>query len=155
MLRLALIFLALSVPTLAQEVRASISGNITDPSGQPLEGVYVANYTPSNNPNHGSSGSFRGTWTDSAGNYTLTGIGGGSYTITPTLYPLTFAVSGFANPVTVGPNSTGKNFTSTSLPHQAATSLQVALLASAVALAVGAAPALARRVSSENNFASR
>lgn len=35
------------------------------------------------------------------------------------------------------------HFTSTSLPHQAATSLQVALLASAVALAVGAAPALA------------
>jgi hypothetical protein len=94
----------------------TVSGSITDPSGQPLEGVYVANYAPSNNPNHGSSGSFRGTWTDSAGNYTLTGISAGSYTITPTLYPLTFAVSGFANPVTVGPNSTGKNFTSTSLP---------------------------------------
>lgn len=94
----------------------TVSGNITDPSGQPLEGVYVANYAPSNNATHGNSGSFRGTWTDSTGNYTLTGISTGSYTITPTLYPLVFTASGFTNPVAVGPNSTGKNFTSTGLP---------------------------------------
>lgn len=94
----------------------TVSGTITNPSGQPLEGVYVANYAPSNNPNHGNSTQFRGTWTDSAGNYTLTGLTTGSYTITPTLYPLNFSASGFTNPVAVGPNSTGKNFTSTSLP---------------------------------------
>ncbi len=94
----------------------TVSGNITDPSGQPLEGVYVANYAPSNNPTHGNSSTFRGTWTDSAGNYTITGISAGSYTITPTLYPLTFGSSGFTNPVTVGPNLTAKSFTSTSLP---------------------------------------
>lgn len=94
----------------------TVSGNITDPSGQPLEGVYVANYTPSNNTSHSNSSLFRGTWTDTAGNYTLTGLSAGSYTITPTLYPLTFVRSGFTNPVSVGPNSTGKNFTSSSLP---------------------------------------
>ena len=63
-----------------------------------------------------NSSTFRGTWTDSNGNYTLTGLTTGSYAITPTLYPNVFTASGFANPVTVGPNATGKNFTSALLP---------------------------------------
>ncbi len=92
------------------------SGNITGPDSLPLEGVYVANYAPSSNTSHTGSATFHGTWTDSDGNYTITGITAGSYTITPTLYPNEFTASGFTNPVTMGPSATGKNFTSALLP---------------------------------------
>lgn len=92
------------------------SGNITGTDSLPLEGVYVANYAPSNNTSHTNSSTFRGTWTDSDGNYVITGLSAGSYTITPNLYPLTFTPAGFTNPVAVGPNATAKNFTSAILP---------------------------------------
>ena len=94
----------------------TVSGTILGSDSLPLEGVYVANYAPSNGTSHTSSGAFRGTWTDSTGNYVLTGLTAGSYTITPNLYPLTFSASGFTNPVAVGPSATGKNFSSASLP---------------------------------------
>ncbi len=94
----------------------SVSGQITGPGATPLEGVYVANYAPQNQTSHSNSATFRGTWTDSDGNYTLTGLTGGGYTITPNLYPNVFTASGFSNPVTVGPSATGKNFTSVQLP---------------------------------------
>jgi hypothetical protein len=94
----------------------TVSGNITGPDAQPLEGVYVANYAPSSTTSHPNSGTFRGTWTDSDGNYTLTGLAAGSYDITPTLYPNVFTPDGFANPVTVGPSTTNRNFTSELLP---------------------------------------
>ncbi|MFN7561561.1 MAG: Calx-beta domain-containing protein, partial [Prosthecobacter sp.] len=94
----------------------TVSGTITGTDSLPLEGVYVANYAPSNNTSHTNSATFRGTWTDSDGNYTLTRLAAGSYTISPGLYPLVFTADGFANPLTVGPSTTAKNFTSTSLP---------------------------------------
>lgn len=93
-----------------------VSGNITGPDSEPLEGVYVANYAPSSSTSHGNSATFKGTWTDSDGNYILTGLAAGSYTISPTLYPNVFTPSGFANPVTVGPSTTGKDFTGALLP---------------------------------------
>lgn len=102
--------------TVGTPTTLTVSGTITGPDSLPLEGVYVANYAMSITTSHGSSGTFKGSWTDSDGNYTLTGITAGSYTITPNLYPLTFSASGFSNPVTVGPNATNKNFTSASLP---------------------------------------
>jgi uncharacterized repeat protein (TIGR03803 family) len=91
----------------------TVSGNITGPDSLPLEGVYVANYAMSITTLHANSSTFKGTWTDSDGNYTLTGLAAGSYTITPNLYPYTFSGSGA---VTVGPNATGKNFTSAIRP---------------------------------------
>lgn len=94
----------------------TVKGSVTGPDSLPLEGVYVANFAPSNATSHPYSASFRGTWTDSDGNYTLTGLAAGSYTISPNLYPNVFTPSGFANPVTVGPNSTGINFVSSRLP---------------------------------------
>ncbi len=94
----------------------TVSGNITGPDSLPLEGVYVASHAPSNGTSHPSSSTFKGTWTDSDGNYTLTGLTAASYTISPNLYPNVFTASGFSNPVVVGPSTTGKNFTSTSLP---------------------------------------
>lgn len=93
----------------------TVSGNITGPDSLPLEGVYVANYVLAIGTTHSNSSTFRGTWTDSDGNYTLTGLAVGSYTITPNLYPLTFT-AGFSNPLAVGPSTTAKNFTSVSLP---------------------------------------
>ncbi|MBK8090761.1 MAG: cadherin-like beta sandwich domain-containing protein [Verrucomicrobiaceae bacterium] len=94
----------------------TVSGTITGTDSLPLEGVYVANYAPSNNTTHTNSATFRGTWTDSDGNYTLTRLAAGSYSISPGLYPLVFTPDGFANPLTVGPSTTAKNFTSASLP---------------------------------------
>lgn len=104
------------VVTVGSPSTFTVSGNITGPDSQPIEGVYVANYAPSNTTSHGNSATFRGTWTDSDGNYTLTGLAVGSFTITPTLYPNVFTASGFTNPVAVGPSVTARNFTSAVLP---------------------------------------
>ncbi len=101
--------------TVGSPATFTVSGNITGPDSQPLEGVYVANYAPSSATSHPSSSTFRGTWTDSNGNYTLTGLTAGSYSITPNLYPHQFT-AGFTNPLTVGPSATGKNFTSALVP---------------------------------------
>jgi autotransporter-associated beta strand protein len=102
--------------TVGSPTTFTVSGNITGPDSLPLEGVYVANYAPSNTTGHSNSSTFKGTWTDSDGNYTLTNLTAGSYTISPNLYPNVFTASGFSNPLSVGPSTTGKNFTSASLP---------------------------------------
>lgn len=102
--------------TVGNPATFTVSGNITGPDEQPLEGVYVANYAPSSTTSHPNSGTFRGTWTDSDGNYTLTRLNAGSYSITPNLYPNVFTPSTFANPVAVGPSASGMDFTSTLLP---------------------------------------
>jgi len=102
--------------TVGTPTNFTVSGTITGTDSLPLEGVYVANYAPSNNTSHTNSATFRGTWTDSDGNYTLTRLAAGSYSISPGLYPLVFTPDGFANPLTVGPSTTAKNFTSASLP---------------------------------------
>jgi hypothetical protein len=103
--------------TVGTPTNFTVSGTITGTDSLPLEGVYVANYAPSNNTSHTNSATFRGTWTDSDGNYTLTRLAAGSYSISPGLYPLVFTPDGFANPLTVGPSTTAKNFTSASPPH--------------------------------------
>jgi autotransporter-associated beta strand protein len=102
--------------TVGSPTTFTVSGNITGPDSLPIEGVYVASHAPSNITSHPNSSIFRGTWTDSDGNYTLTGLAAGSYTISPNLYPNVFTPSGFTNPLAVGPSTTGKNFTSASLP---------------------------------------
>jgi hypothetical protein len=102
--------------TVGSPTTFTVRGNITGPDSEPLEGVYVANYAPSSSTSHGNSATFKGTWTDSDGNYILTGLAAGSYTISPTFYPNVFTASGFANPLTVGPSATNVNFTSTRLP---------------------------------------
>ena len=83
------------------------SGVVTDNYGQLMEGVRVHNNL--------SGGSYRGTYTDSAGQYTLTNLAAGSYTLgaVSALFT-TSAVAGFANPITVGPSQSNLNFTGTS-----------------------------------------
>jgi hypothetical protein len=81
----------------------TISGTITS-GGVPLEGVLVSN---------GASGtSWRGGYTDSNGVYTIPHLSAGSVTVSAQLFGYTFT-AGFTNPVTVGPNATGKDFTGT------------------------------------------
>ncbi len=76
----------------------------------------MASHAPSNGTSHVSSATFKGTWTDSDGNYTLTNLAAGSFTISPNLYPNVFAPSNFTNPVVVGPSTSNINFGSTTLP---------------------------------------
>lgn len=101
--------------TVGASATFSVSGTITGPDSLPLEGVYVASHAMSITTSNANSSVFKGTWTDSDGNYTLTNLAAGSYTITPNLYPLTFT-AGFSNPLTLGPDATAKHFTSVSLP---------------------------------------
>lgn len=54
--------------------------------------------------------STRVTYTDSDGQYNLVGLTAGSYTINAQLDGYTFPVTTFQNPVSVGPNATGKDF---------------------------------------------
>jgi hypothetical protein len=84
----------------------TISGNITNPLSQPLEGVLVGN--------GGTGTAFRGAYTDSAGNYAVANLSAGSTTLSAQLPGYTFT-AGFTNPVTVGPNATAKNFTSAAI----------------------------------------
>ncbi len=85
----------------------AISGQITS-GGQPLANVRVHN---------GQSGSnYRGAYTDSDGTYTITGLSAGNVTLTAVLYGYSFT-AGFANPVAVGPDFTGADFTAALMPQ--------------------------------------
>jgi len=83
------------------------SGRVTR-NGAPLEGVRVHN---------GLSGSsYRGTYTDSDGYYTLPGLAAGNHNLSAVKYGSTLTASGWANPVTVGPDASGLDFTAAPLP---------------------------------------
>ncbi|MBC8002622.1 MAG: carboxypeptidase regulatory-like domain-containing protein [Opitutaceae bacterium] len=74
-----------------------IAGNITA-AGQPVEGVRI------------SVSSSKVTYTDSFGDYILTGLSSGANTVSATKAGYTFAPTAFSNPITVGPNATGVDF---------------------------------------------
>jgi hypothetical protein len=74
-----------------------ISGHVRTADGLPFEGVTV------------SAGSAADT-TDSEGFYAVTGLATGSYPVTAFKPGHTFQISGFTNPVTVGPGQTNANF---------------------------------------------
>jgi hypothetical protein len=79
------------------------SGRILDGTGQPLTGVRVHN---------GLSGSsYRGTYTDSAGYYTLANLAAGSSNLSAVRYGYTLTRSGWTNPVSVGPDVGGLDWT--------------------------------------------
>lgn len=75
-----------------------ISGRVLN-NGNPLEGVRVF------------ASSTRVTYTDSDGDYTLVGLSAGSYTVNAVLDGYSFTHPGFNNPVSVGPNASGIDFT--------------------------------------------
>jgi hypothetical protein len=89
----------------------TISGTVTN-GGVPVEGVLVSN---------GAGGSsWRGGYTDSNGVYTIPNLAAGSVTVSAQLFGYTFA-AGFANPVAVGPNATGKDFTAAAIAQLSVT----------------------------------
>lgn len=90
------------VVTVGSPATYRISGRVTDSGGVPMEGVRVHNGK--------TSTAYRGCFTDVDGNYTLAGLVAGSYTVGGAFIGQSFAPSGFANPVVVGPSKTAINF---------------------------------------------
>lgn len=82
----------------------TISGTITN-GGAPMSDVRVSN---------GQSGmAQRWAFTDSDGNFIISNLAAGNVTLSALKAGYSFSPSGFVNPVTVGPNQSGKNFTAT------------------------------------------
>ena len=75
----------------------SISGRVTDGSGNPISGVTI------------SDGAEHSATTDSNGNYILSGLAVGTYTITPSKSGYTFSPA--SRTVSVPPGATGQDFT--------------------------------------------
>ena len=85
----------------------TISGQVTS-GGEPLANARVHN---------GQSGAnYRGAYTDTDGQYTVTGLSAGSMTVSAALYGYSLTAA-FANPVTVGPSFSGANFTAALMPR--------------------------------------
>jgi hypothetical protein len=81
-----------------------ISGVVRQ-GAQPMRNVHVHN---------GQTGSaYRGAYTDSDASFTIAALAAGSITLTAALNGYSFAPAGFTNPVTVGPNFAGANFSAT------------------------------------------
>lgn len=101
------------IVTVGSPANFFVSGKITS-AGQPLADVRVHN---------GQSGAqYRGTYTDSDGSFTLTGLPGGNTTLSAVLQDYSFT-AGFDNPVTLGPDVTEANFTA-----QVAVSVSIATI---------------------------
>lgn len=79
------------------EPTCSISGRVTDGSGNPISGVTI------------SDGAGHTATTDSNGNYTLSELTAGTYTITPSKSGYTFSPA--SRTVSVAPDATGQDFT--------------------------------------------
>jgi hypothetical protein len=86
----------------------TIRGTVRGDAGQPLQGVRVHN--------GGSGAGLRLGWSDSDGSYVLASLGAGPVTVGAVRHGYATPVPTFANPVTVGPSATGKDFTATALP---------------------------------------
>jgi hypothetical protein len=85
-----------------------VSGQVFN-GGGPVEGVRVHN---------GLGGtSYRGTYTDSDGTYTITGLAAGTTTVSAAKFEYGVTPSGFSNPIILGPNATGINFIATPLVY--------------------------------------
>ncbi len=86
----------------------AVTGGITNEFGQPVEGVRVHN---------GLSGAtYRGSYTDSDGHYSLVNLAAGSFTLRAVKYGFTFTPSGWVNPVSVGPDAAHLDWQALALP---------------------------------------
>jgi hypothetical protein len=85
-----------------------VTGRITDATDQPLEGVRVHN---------GMTGSsYRGTYTDSDGNYALVNLAASSYSLGAVKYGYTLQPSGWVNPAVVNANVADLSWSGTAKP---------------------------------------
>ena len=75
----------------------TVSGRVTGVNGKPISGVII------------SDGAGHTATTDSNGNYTLSGLAAGTYTITPSKSGYTFSPA--SHTVSVPPDATGQDFT--------------------------------------------
>ena len=85
-----------------------IAGRITDAQGQPIEGVRVHN--------GGAGSTYRGVYTDSDGMYTLVNLPAGSHTLAAVKYGYNLRTAGWANPVSVGPGVTERDWAASPYP---------------------------------------
>src|SRR5262249_40302744 len=98
--------------TIGSPTTYRMTGLVATSDGTPVQNVRV--YVSST----------RMTYSDTDGTYTLVGLPAGTYTLSASLENYSFSASGFTNPVTVGPNSTGVDFLasfSTSTPPSIST----------------------------------
>jgi hypothetical protein len=102
------------VATIGSPTTLAVSGTVTGAGGVPLEGVLVHNGL--------ATTFFRGAYTDSSGNYTITNIDPGSYTFGAILAGSTLTAA-FANPVALSSDLAGLNFTAADLPTISITAL--------------------------------
>lgn len=89
------------------EPTSSISGRVTDGSGNPISGVTIAD------------GAGHTAVTDSSGNYVFSGLAAGTYTITPSKSGYVFSPASRA--VSVPPDATAQDFVGTAVALQAKT----------------------------------
>jgi hypothetical protein len=96
------------VITVGSPTTFKVEGRITLSGGQPLADVRVYN---------GLSGaSYRGAYTDSDGYYTLANLTNFSYALSAVKYGYTLGPSGWSNPITVGPDASGVDWSATNRP---------------------------------------
>jgi len=85
-----------------------ISGRVTDGGGNALEGVRVHN---------GAAGSvYRGTYTDSDGDFFLVNLPAGTHNLSAVKYGYNMFTMGWNNPLTIGADTTGINWTASPYP---------------------------------------
>ncbi|MCF7762221.1 MAG: TIGR02597 family protein [Verrucomicrobia bacterium] len=77
-------------------------------NGHGLQGVRIHN--------GGNGSSYRGTYTDASGNFTLANLSSGSVTLSAEKYGYSLSESGFINGFSVGPDRTGANWIATQKP---------------------------------------
>ena len=85
--------------------RITISGTVTGQVGEPLAGVAMSLAGPTN----------RTALTDASGNYSMTGLANGNYTLTPSLAGFDFTPASLSLSVS-GASLTGRNFTAATSP---------------------------------------
>jgi hypothetical protein len=94
--------------TIGSPATFRISGRVTNEVGAPLPEVRVHN---------GATGpAYRGTLTDSDGNYSLVNLSSGNYSLTAVKYGYNLTSVGWLNPVAVGPNATARNWSASPYP---------------------------------------
>jgi hypothetical protein len=96
------------VITVGSPADFQVAGRVTDIQGQPVEGVRIHN--------GGVGSAYRGVYTDSDGMYTLVNLPEGSHTLFAVKYGYNLLTTGWANPVSVGPNITDRDWTASPYP---------------------------------------
>jgi len=96
------------VVTVGSPTVFQVAGRVTDTLDRPIEGVRVHN--------GGAGSTYRGACTDSDGMYTLVNLPEGSHTLAAVKYGYNLLTAEWANPVSVGPSATDRDWTASPYP---------------------------------------